>query len=231
MSIINNSYKFIFVHVPKAAGTSVTNALSVLTNYCDLEIGGTHFGERVQGAYRERFGLAKHSTATEIRNVVGTVLWSRYVTFSFVRNPFTRCLSTYHFLRKWEGGNPELRQQIQSFETFDDYVLSKVWDESNGPDQIFRPQAHWLRSPAGANSLLVNYLGKLETLESDLQTVLHMIDAPKKVIENLKLLHLNKSQEKVELISKNTRVVEKIIKRYAIDFELFKYTTNPEQLD
>ncbi|HAS51979.1 MAG TPA: hypothetical protein DCS21_09670, partial [Gammaproteobacteria bacterium] len=30
---------------------------------------------------------------------MGIVDWSRYFTFAFVRNPFTRCLSTYHFLR------------------------------------------------------------------------------------------------------------------------------------
>lgn len=223
MSIINNSYKFIFVHVPKAAGTSVTNALSGLTNYCDLEIGGTHFGERVQGAYRDRFGLGKHSTASEIKAVVGAVTWARYFTFSFVRNPFTRCLSTYHFLRKWEGGNPELRQRIQTFETFDDYVLSNIWEESNGPDQIFRPQTFWLRRQTDMGKTLVDYVGKLENLELDLKGMLQLIEVPKKSIEKLTIQHLNRSQEKSGAVSVNPEVLAKIRLKYVSDFEAFGY--------
>ena len=47
MAIINQSKKFIFVHVPKAAGTSVTSAFSKYTSYQDLEIGGAKFGESI----------------------------------------------------------------------------------------------------------------------------------------------------------------------------------------
>ena len=61
MTIINNSYKFIFGHIPKAAGTTITNQLSAYTNYCDLEIGGTCFGEKIQPAYKKRFNISKHS--------------------------------------------------------------------------------------------------------------------------------------------------------------------------
>jgi len=84
MAIINHSFNFVFVHVPKAAGTSVTSILSKYTNYCDLEIGATEFGEYIQPAYKKRFGLAKHSPARDIRNLVGAVAWSKFFTFSFV---------------------------------------------------------------------------------------------------------------------------------------------------
>ena len=69
--IVNHSHKFIFVHVPKAAGTSVSELFSKFSAYSDLEVGGTELGEALQNAYKCRFGLTKHSTAEEIRAVVG----------------------------------------------------------------------------------------------------------------------------------------------------------------
>ena len=105
MTIINNSQGFLFVHVPKAAGSSVVNALCEYTRYCDLEIGATAFGEAIQGPYVKRFGLAKHSTAQQLKTLVGDEAWSRYFTFSFVRNPYHRMFSAFRFLRSWEAPN------------------------------------------------------------------------------------------------------------------------------
>lgn len=39
--IVNHTHKFIFVHVPKSAGTSVTQMFSEYSSYRDLEVGGT----------------------------------------------------------------------------------------------------------------------------------------------------------------------------------------------
>lgn len=231
MSIINNSYGFIFVHVPKAAGTSVTAALSGLTNYCDLEIGGTNFGERIQPAYGERFGILKHSTASELRQVVGSILWSKYFTFSFVRNPYTRCLSTFYFLKKWEGGNRQLREKLQSYQSFSEYVLSDVWETTNGPDQIFLPQAYWLRERPNRDKILIQKIGKLENLETDLRDILKIIDAPKRLTENLKVSQLNKSREEAYETLTNAAVIEKINKKYAVDFETFEYSENPDLMN
>lgn len=228
MCIINNSRKFIFVHVPKAAGTSVTDALSGLTNYCDLELGGTPFGEKIQTAYRDRFGLSKHSTASEIKAVVGAVLWSSYFTFAFVRNPFARCVSTFHFLRKWEGPNTEFLDQMRGFKDFDEYVLSDVWNTSNGPDQIFRPQAYWLRSTTGtAQQLLPSYLGKVESLKAGITDVLSAIDAPKHMIKKVNVRKLNSSGSPSDVVSKNSEVIDRILEKYKVDFQLLGYSTDP----
>ena len=224
MTIINNTYRFICVHVPKAGGTSVTSALSALTNYCDQEIGATVFGEKIQSAYRDRFGLAKHSTATEIRNLVGAVTWSRYFTFGFVRNPFTRALSTFHFLRKWEGPNNDFFERMRAFASFDEYVLSDIWDQGHGPDQIFRPQAYWLRSPQG-NRPLTAYIGRLETIGEDLRRVLEIVDAPRQAIADVVVPHTNRSVAAGDPadVTADARVIAKIIERYRVDFEMFGY--------
>ncbi|MBI3156008.1 MAG: sulfotransferase family 2 domain-containing protein [Burkholderiales bacterium] len=227
MCIINHTYKFVFVHVPKSAGTSITNVLSTLTNYCDQEIGGTAFGERIQPAYRDRFGLAKHSSANEIRNIMGRPLWGRYFTFAFVRNPFSRCLSTYHFLRRWEGSMSEFHDQMRAFKTLDEYVMSDIWEHGNGPDQIFRPQIYWLRSNQGGQ-LLTSFVGKVENIAEDLRRILDVVGASWPALKLGDVPRLNQSPGESELADLSGRAIQKIQEKYRTDFELFEYPLDPE---
>jgi hypothetical protein len=99
--IINHRYRFIFIHVPKTAGSSVTNWLSRFNNWNDIELGGTRYGEAIQPVYGERFKLYKHSTARQIRDVVGDDLWRSYFKFAVVRHPLARLASAYRFYRQW----------------------------------------------------------------------------------------------------------------------------------
>src|SRR3989304_5138015 len=123
--IINNTFGFIFVHVPKAAGTSVAHFFSKFSCYCDLEVGGTSLGEALQEPFRKRYGLSKHSTAMEIRAVIGDVLWKKYFSFAFVRNPYERAFSAYHFLKRMRAETQlEGLAPIGQCKTFADFVLS-----------------------------------------------------------------------------------------------------------
>jgi SAM-dependent methyltransferase len=229
MTIINNSFRFIFVHVPKAAGTSLTEVLNPYTNYCDLEIGGTVFGEKIQPAYRKRFGLAKHSSADAIRSVVGRVVWSKYFSFAFVRNPFARCLSTYHFLREWEGMEAEdavLAAKMKQFNSFEEYVLSDIWLESNGPDEIFLPQACWVRSPKN-NELIVNFVGQIERINEDMAFVMEVIGCLKGTNAFHGIPKFNASTQSMPIEISDQAVIAKIVKKYKDDFDTFGYSRNP----
>jgi hypothetical protein len=227
MALINNSFQFIFVHIPKAAGTSITSVLSRYTNYCDLEIGGTHFGELIQPAYRRRFGIGKHSTAAELRSVVGTVTWSRYLTFAFVRNPFSRCLSTFHFLRMWEGVEPKLAQRMKGFSSFKEYVLSGIWAETDGPDGIIKPQVHWLRRNAKSSEMLVDYVGRTERIDVDFPKILQLIDPKSRGLKEFRLPILNRSDKSFADELKDDAVAEKIFTTYRADFDAFGYPPDP----
>jgi hypothetical protein len=227
MAIINSSFSFVFVHVPKAAGTSITSSLSRFTNYCDLEIGGTEFGESVQPAYRKRFGLAKHSPAREIRNLMGAVAWSRSFTFSFVRNPFDRCYSTYHFLRKWESPNQSFNARMRAFGSFEDYVNSDVWAHGNGPDEIFRPQAYWLLQDMNSRTPMVDFVGRVENIQDDMRQVFEAIGLKKAMHDQSAVPTLNKSTNSRHDWHDSSEVIERIVKKYEMDFELFGYPRSP----
>lgn len=218
MAIINNSKKFVFVHVPKAAGTSVTNMLSKYTTYQDLEIGGTHFGEYIQPAYKKRFGIGKHSPASNIRDLIGQEHWNNMFTFSIVRNPYDRVISTYKFLNKWEGTPEHYKKELVKFTDINDYILSNMWEESDGPDFIFKPQTFWLTDVNDRSKLIVNFVGKLETLDQDLAKIMSKIE--KTNIEVEEAPQLNKTEGEFEL---SAEAVEKINRVYARDFDFWGY--------
>jgi hypothetical protein len=101
MTLINHAHGFVFVHVPKNAGTSVAQYLSALSTYRDLEIGATALGEAAAPHIRQRFGLHKHSTLAEIRDVLGADTLSDFHTMAIVRDPEDRVRSVFEFLRAW----------------------------------------------------------------------------------------------------------------------------------
>jgi hypothetical protein len=109
----------IFVHVPRAAGTSISRAL---------------YGE----------GCTHHFSARYYR-AVNPKLWARAQSFAVLRDPFDRFASAYAFVRA--GGTPSCRlsnvfaRQTAHVVTVDDYLS---FLEGRGPldlDFVMRPQS------------------------------------------------------------------------------------------
>lgn len=171
MTIINHTYGFVFVHVPKCAGTTVATALSRASAYCDIEIGATPLGQAIASRYAARHGIGKHATAGQIRNVLGHAAWMRMFSFAFMRDPMARTQSTYRFLkhkfRNWQGS-----EVMDGFETFEEFVRSEFY-RSAGPDHILAPQVRWIGRPP-----LVDFVGRVETLTEDFAAVLECVGIP-----------------------------------------------------
>src|SRR5947207_9305724 len=171
MAVINTTFGFVFVHVPKSAGTSVTSVLSKLCTVLDIEIGGSAFGEAIQPAYLKRHGLSKHSSAREIRCALGEQQWLRFTSFGVVRHPLGRLASAYRFLRKWDSPHNRLHATFNEFTSFAQFVASDIWVEGDGPDRMFRPQAFWL-ADSTRDELLVDHVCRTEKLDDDLHSLL-----------------------------------------------------------
>lgn len=221
MSIINTNFGFIFVHVPKTAGTTITSLLSQFSSPFDIEVGGSAFGEEVQAAYKRRYGLSKHSPASQIKAIVGETAWKKMFSFGVVRDPLQRLASAYRFLRSWDSPSNNFLDIARSFPTFEAFVDSEVWIERQGPDQLFRPQAFWLASESG--SLLVDRVCRVENLYSDLVGVLRDIGIPPgKIPAEIPTLNsTSKPEAAIEPLS--DRTIEKIVARYERDYSLLGY--------
>jgi hypothetical protein len=224
--IVNHSHKFIFVHVPKAAGTSVSELFSKFSAYSDLEVGGTELGEALQIAYKRRFGLTKHSTAEEIRAVVGDETWRSYYAFAFVRDPYARAQSTFHFMKRWHG-NKEMKQLsfMDEHPDFRSFVMSDTFEKQKA-HRLLWPQARWLLD--AESRIMVNFVGRLESLDEDIHKVL--TSAPGLVAAGVAPAAApakNKSASTdaalFELLSTDPEVERRIYEAYKIDFDLFDY--------
>lgn len=225
--IINHTFGFIFVHIPKSAGTTMTNILSRFSAYCDLEIGGTPLGEAIQPYFLKRFGLSKHSTASEIRRVVGGEIWQRYFSFALVRNPYDRAYSTYKFLKRWRNESmTDLLAVMDCFSSFREFVRSDYF-LSAGLDRILNPQLFWLRTDEADARLSVDYVGRVESIEQALKQLSIRAPSLSKHLEAVKIPILNRSADSRDVdlkeLLQDKSIESRIFEKYRVDFDTFGY--------
>jgi len=137
----------IFVHVPKAAGTSINRAL---------------YG-RTLGHYR----------AVDLRQRFPK-LFERCFVFAFVRNPWDRVLSAYRFARLGRTDAMGIRNprqyQIPQFESFERFLFEwLVYQDLSKIDLVFRPQLSFIADSDGRE--IIQFLGRVESLATDIEFV------------------------------------------------------------
>ena len=79
---INHEYKFIFIHIPKNAGTSIRNSFD--TQGYDKKV------------VRKRY---PHDSCNVIKRYCRDSVWNSFFKFAVVRNPYDRMVSYYHFYK------------------------------------------------------------------------------------------------------------------------------------
>lgn len=228
--IINQSVGFVFIHIPKSAGTSVTQFLSPLNGPFDLEIGGTAFGEALQSPYWNRHKIRKHSTLAEAEGIISQIPSQKDLfIFSFVRNPYDRLESTFSFLRKWQNYNPELLKIMLEFPDYEHFVRSRIYMDRPGPDRIFLPQSNWLKVN-GEIPVNLSWF-KIEELDLAIDEIRRTLIKKKQDINpaflSSKFPHANKSQTPNSKKSTLPReLIQEIGEFYREDFKLFSYEKN-----
>lgn len=94
--MISHERRCIFIHIPKCAGTTVEDVLwPGKRSEADLWMGFiSAYGNRYQT------GGLQHLTASLVREAVGDRIFSQYLKFAVVRNPWDRAASQYAFMRR-----------------------------------------------------------------------------------------------------------------------------------
>lgn len=139
----------IFIHVPKAAGTSVKTTL----------YGRTKMGHRrIAEFYSHNPDMAK-----------------RFFKFSFVRNPWSRLFSAYSFLTQGNGTNRRDKDFAATylsmgFETFVTALEHPAFRREVLSYDHFRPQSYWINLP-GKDAHAMDFLGRFERLDEDMREI------------------------------------------------------------
>ena len=180
--IISHSHKFIFIHNYKAAGASIRNVLNIYNFYSYSSLGRfpkllTKIGVYPR-IYCEQFN--QHSKAIDLKEKLPTNIFNNYFKFGFVRNPYDWQVSLYHWMLKDETHCQH--QLIKSLGSFDKYIEWRVNEDLHLQKDFFYD---------ADNNLLVDYIGKFETLSCD---ILHI--QKKLKLKETKLPHKNHSKHK-----------------------------------
>ena len=229
--IISNSKKFIFVHIHKTGGTTIVHALDNYLKWNDLILGGTSYGESIQSAYQERFHLNKHSTADEIRGVIGPEIWGSFFKFAFVRHPYTRMVSLYNFAKKnfnrlvdkkipstapaWNWPEIKIMAQTTSFSEF----IRSLYKANPA---AMKRQIDWISDDKG--KIIVDFVGKLENINEDFKVISDKIK-----IDSFQLVKKNVSgnnQKVIHNLFLHEEDYEFLNMIYRRDFEILGYDAN-----
>lgn len=216
--IINHNRRFIFLHIPKTAGTSITAWLSVLTGWNDIELGGSEYGEQIQAIYSPRFKLQKHSPAADVRRIIGDELWRSYFKFAVVRHPLDRLVSAYRFYRQWD--HPGVAE-VRELDTLEAFLRSPFFarDHRNAT-RATGSQARFLVVGDGAE---IDMICRFERLAEDMAAVATHIG-----VEPPTLPRVNETRRRPleTYFTPETRHLARSI--YAEDFRLLGYHTDKD---
>lgn len=191
-----DQHRCIFVHIPKCAGISVSRSL---------------FGN-VSGA---------HHTLKKFQIMFGPREFSEYFKFSFVRNPWDRLVSAFHFLKKggltvcdkkWSDKN------LSPYPDFDAFVRRGLQEKKIRAFPHFRPQCDYIC--LAKNRPGVDFIGYFENLDEDFSYICQQL----KVNPTLQSLNRNDSRKRDfrEYYTAETREI--VARVYADDIQVLGYS-------
>ena len=187
--IISHRHKFIFLKTEKTAGTAIEAALSELCGPDDVitpfreESEGDRKGRgpqnyrldhplkpqrplwrrvlmRPERYYHPSIGYYEHMPAWRVRAYVSEEMWRDYFKFAFVRNPWDRQISQYLYKTKSQAQRPSLDRFMARKKRA--YVTSYEIYTIDG-------------------AIAVDYVGRYESLDADLQTALERAGVTQRV--------------------------------------------------
>lgn len=225
--ILSTSHNFIFVHVPKTAGTALTAALQ------PFGVSGTRtlFRRLLRRVplveMPERAYLRKHETAADIRRKLSPEVFERFHRFSVVRNPFDHAVSHYEYLKEFR--NPKMAEAFAKM-SFRDYLMFRTKPPGWG-DRFFTvlpDQSHFLVGSDGR--LLVNRIMRFETLAADFSMLAEDLG-----LGNIALAQVNKTKAKAAgrpfQAYFDPETIEIVRALYARDFQVLGYSADlPEEV-
>ena len=183
--IISHEHKFIFLKTKKTAGTAIEAALSQLCGPLDVITPYREESEqdrkglppqnyridhplkpkrplwrkllgRPERYYHHSVGFYEHMPASRVRAYVGEEVWRSYFKFAFDRNPWDRQVSWYLYKTKSKRIRPSFERFMGSRRRayVDNYAIYTI-----------------------DGALAVDFVGRYESLEEDLNKALEMAGA------------------------------------------------------
>ena len=192
---ISDKHKLIFIHIPKNAGTTITNTLEM----SDI---GHHGWQYYKSKYPQK--------------------WDSYTKISVVRNPWDRVVSCYEYAKMedsyWHSTNGKSRAgKHLDYDLLKDVLFKDCLTILKNTPQKLRHQG-WANQSNyiyNGNKLMVNYVLDVNEIDSKLSKILNQkINIPKINVSN---------QNNYKDYYKNDEMVKIVGNFYNRDMEHFNF--------
>lgn len=199
--VISTSQKFVFFHIPRTGGTSISEVLEPYAN------------QELQHTFKARGGQGHNAwvdlTAEHRKNI------EDFFYFCFIRNPWDRLLSWYRFVRYLRHYEPEEPSGFSFFVKahceIDPFPLKGL--------TRLRRQTEWLFDAEGKE--VMNFVGRFEQLQQDFEKSCSLMGIDFCILPHHNLLNFNNVNYRDYYDSRLRGLVEKF---YEQDVEYGKYT-------
>ena len=191
--LISDKHQFMFFHLYKTGGTSVT---SMIKRFCNRS-------------------LEKHLNWVRFSKVDRLNLRENYFTFGFVRNPWDWQVSLYFYMLRDKGHFQH--KMIKQMKDFDEYIRWRVEKEVRF-QYCFFSEDGTIDTP-----IKVDFIGKLENFNQDMEIIKSKIKEKSNFEISYNVQHLNKTNHKNyrEYYTEETK--ELVRKAFSKDIEYFNY--------
>jgi len=197
--IISNDRRFIFIHIPKTGGESITETLSPYIPPTEIILNVIQPNEIVRYKDSDSQILRKHSSALDVMDTVSADVWDSYFKFAFVRHPIDRAISFYGYCSKF-GQPPQrtLRQRVRrpyrattvgkyhrfpKMKSVGEFPAMKAFRESNSfsefirhPELGMKLQTSWICDHH--EQIIVDHVGRFEHFGSEMAAIQLRLGVP-----------------------------------------------------
>ena len=191
--MISKKLNCIYIHIPKTGGMSIESIL----------------GEDIKSLHKKSIKV-KHGTPSEWEY---PNYWENFYTFTFVRNPWDRIVSSYMFNLKMSDRNSKQHDRIKikkyGIDGFNEYVIN---DLENTKSRHFLPYSHWV------SGYKYDFIGKIENFKNDMSIVCNKLGI------NFVNTHINKSKREEYTKYYNDQSKDVIANIYKDDIINFNYS-------
>lgn len=230
--IISHKHKFVFIHSPKTAGTSIRRLLSY-NPYLNEDIIAGHWHGITEEQYN-KFPHVSREIWTHTSALLGKEFfeekgwdWDSYFKFGFIRNPWDRMMSSYRYLVEHieDRVNPHPRN-LQIYENYrhrpiKDFILERAKD----------PTVQYLCDKD--KNLMVDFVGKYENLQEDMEKIIKMF-VPQIKDCQWSLPHKNatkKTKHYHEFYDRDSREKVRSVSEKTIELGNYEFEVNKEYLE
>jgi Sulfotransferase family len=215
--LISHTRKFVFIHIYRTGGTSVTSALVRYARLRD-QLADRFYLSRgsinvVNGIFdlfdngnRWIKGIHKHATALQARRYLGDEA-GRYFVFAFVRNPWDWQVSIYEYIKRTREHKKHRLAKTLSFPEFLEREIA-----ANAVRQV-----DFLKDDRG--EVIVDAIGRFESLQQSLDAIALRIGIPRMKVEHLNSSGMD-SDYRTYYDSASIKLVENYFRQ---DVEYFGY--------